>query len=435
MADVATRPQAPSDTRRVVLVVGSWVAAVVACRVAAEAIMARDGFASLRLGAAPLVGRQEAAFGWRLLLPAVVGAVLVVVLPRLAVRLRWRALLAAVVLATVGWVVAINLTRDGGLTRPLERPADEYLVDIPGIDSPRDFLVTYPDRIDDYAVHTRSHPPGFVLILWGLEWVGLGGAAAAAALVVSAGAAGLAAVLVGVREVAGEAVARRAAPFLILAPTALWIGSTADALYAGVGAGGLALILLGTGRSGRSGWPWAIGGGLLLGVCLTFSYGLWLLGLVALPVVIHRRRFDLLPLAALGGAVVLGALWWAGFDYVAGFTATRQEVAESVQSTRPLALFVVLNLAVLGVACGPAVVAGLARLRDRATWLLVGGAGSAVAVADLSGLSKGEVERIWLPFTVWLLIAGSAHRAPARGWLAAQVVFVIAVQTLAKTGW
>ncbi len=242
-----------------VLAVGLWAAAVLVCRIVAETIMAREGFASLRLGAAPLVGRQDAAFGLRFVLAVVVGGILVWLLPVLAARLSWRRLLAVVVLATIGWVVAVNLTRDGGLTRPLERPGDEYLVDVPAIDSPRDFLVTYPERIDDYAVHTRSHPPGFILVLLGLDRLGLGGAAAAAALVVGAGAAGLAAVLIGVREVAGEVVARRAAPFLVLAPAALWIGSTADALYAAVGAAGLALLLVGSGRPGRSGWPRAVG--------------------------------------------------------------------------------------------------------------------------------------------------------------------------------
>ena len=416
-----------------VLAVGAWVVVALACRVVAEAIMADQGFASLRLGAAPLVGRQDAAFGLRLLLPIAVGAVLVAVLPRLAPRLRWRPLLLVVVLAAVAWVVAVNLTRPGGLTRPLERPGDEYLEEVVSVEEPGTFLREYPDRIDDYTVHVRSHPPGFLLLLWGMDEVGFGGAGWAAALVVAGGAVGLAAVLVGVREVAGESAARRAAPFLVLAPAALWIGSSADALYAAVGAVAVTLVLVASGRP--SGRALAAAGGGALGVAMTFSYGLWLVGLVAVPTLWRRRRLDLAIPAGLGALAVLGLFWWAGFDYLAGFAATREQVAESVQGTRPLWLFLVLNLAVLGIACGPAVVAALARLRDHATWLLVGGALLAVAVADLSGLSKGEVERIWLPFTFWLLVAGSAHDPPARGWLGTQVAFAIALQTVAKTGW
>jgi len=268
-----------------------------------------------------------------------------------------------------------------------------------------------------------------------MDRVGLGGRGWAAGLMVGAGAAGLAAVLIGTREVAGERVARRAAPFLVLAPAALWIGSTADAVYMAAGATAVALVLVASGRRGPPSWALALAGGLVLGVCLTFSYGLWLLGFVALPTIVRRRRWDLVPVAAAGALVVVGALWTAGFDYLAAFQATKGEVEESVQSTRPFALFLVLNLVVLGIACGPAVVAGLGRLRDRGTWLLVGGALLAVAVADLSGLSKGEVERIWLPFAVWVIVAGSSHRAPARGWLAVQVAFAVAIQVAVRTGW
>ena len=65
--------------------------------------------------------------------------------------------------------------------------------------------------------------------------------------------------------------------------------------------------------------------------------------------------------------------------------------------------------------------------------LLVGG--GLLAVADLSGLSEGEVEGIWLPSTFWLSVAGSAHEPPARGWLARQAAFAIAIQSVARTGW
>lgn len=428
------RPECTGALRWGLLALAVWGAAWLAVLAVVLDIARAQGHEALRLGAAPLVGRADVHVDLRLLLPIAVGGVLVLVLPRIAAHLRWRSLLLVVVLLAIAWVVAINMTRTNGLTRPVGRD-DEYLVDVQEVGSVPDFLSTYPERIDEHSVHVRSHPPGFLVLLKGMDEVGLGGRGWAAALMVVGGTAGLASVLVGTREVAGEQAARRAAPFLVLAPAALWIGSTADALYAAVGATAVALVLVGSGRVGRAGWGLALGGGLLLGLCLTFSYGLWLLGLVALPTLVRRARWDLVPVIAVGALLPVATLWLAGFDYLAAFDATRGEVEESVQSTRPFALFLVLNLVVLGIACGPAVVAGVARLRDRASWSLVGGALLAVAVADLSGLSKGEVERIWLPFTLWILVAGSAHRPPARAWLIAQVAFAIGIQVLARTGW
>ncbi|MCF0094986.1 hypothetical protein B0E54_03844 [Micromonospora sp. MH99] len=58
----------------------------------------------------------------------------------------------------------------------------------------------------------------------------------------------------------------------------------------------------------------------------------------------------------------------------------------------------------------------------------------AVLGADLSGLSKAEVERIWLPFVVWLLVA-TAHlpTGSRRWWLAAQALTALAVNHLVWT--
>ena len=55
-----------------------------------------------------------------------------------------------------------------------------------------------------------------------------------------------------------------------------------------------------------------------------------------------------------------------------------------------------------------------------------------VLAADLSALSKAEVERIWLPFTVWIAAGAGMlwYRrsvAIARGWLAAQVAGALLV--------
>jgi methylthioxylose transferase len=66
------------------------------------------------------------------------------------------------------------------------------------------------------------------------------------------------------------------------------------------------------------------------------------------------------------------------------------------------------------------------------------GAAAALAVltADLSGLSKAEVERIWLPFAVWLIpAAGLLPAQRARGWLSAQAVLALLVNHLLLTTW
>ena len=60
----------------------------------------------------------------------------------------------------------------------------------------------------------------------------------------------------------------------------------------------------------------------------------------------------------------------------------------------------------------------------------------AVLAADLSGLSKAEVERIWLPFAVWLVAAAALLPArQIRWWLGAQAVIALAVNHLLLTTW
>ena len=74
-------------------------------------------------------------------------------------------------------------------------------------------------------------------------------------------------------------------------------------------------------------------------------------------------------------------------------------------------------------------------LRDPVV-VLACGAIVAVLAATVSGLSKSEVERIWLPFAVWLVVA--AAMLPARShrwWLAAQAVTALAVNHVLLTNW
>jgi hypothetical protein len=100
------------------------------------------------------------------------------------------------------------------------------------------------------------------------------------------------------------------------------------------------------------------------------------------------------------------------------------------------------DLAAFAFTIGPAVVAGLRRLAidirrpPVALTLLVGAAVIAVLAADLSGMSKAEVERIWLPFAVWLVLpCALLNPKHARWWLATQAAFTLLIDHLITTPW
>ena len=399
-----------------------------------------DDGVQLRILAPPIIGRFR--FGppggaLALVPPIAIGLILLRQLPRLAATLRWRHLLMLSAVATAVWAVSLALV-DGpsGLTRPMELPG-HYLLDIDRIDSPGAFLRGFTDHIGEYGTHIRSHPPGLVLLLWAMDRVGLGGSGWAAALVIVGGASAAPAVLLTTRELAGDALARRALPFVVLAPAALYVASTGDALFAGVAAWGVAAVAIATGRHGRRRDGLAIAGGAGFGVALLLSYGAALVLVLPLVVIVVRRSWRVAVLAALGGSGVFAVAALAGFWWVEGLFATRLEYLESVASVRPYGYFLLANLAALALIVGPATLAGIQRLRGPLA-LVVGPALAMVVLADLSGMSKGEVERIWLPFAVFLLPAGAlAAEEPSRVrlWLVAQVTLAILITTAVRTHW
>lgn len=74
------------------------------------------------------------------------------------------------------------------------------------------------------------------------------------------------------------------------------------------------------------------------------------------------------------------------------------------------------------------------RLPDLRLALLAAAALAALLIADPSGMSKAETERIWLPFAIWLL-ASCAFLTRPRAWLAAQAVIALLLNHLLLTGW
>jgi hypothetical protein len=366
--------------------------------------------------------------------------------PSLAAAMPWRRLLPAAWATATVWTLALALV-DGWRRGVVERlsSSQEYLHDVPRVGSIRDMLATFADHIlTDQAVywttHVGAHPPGVFLFYVVLDRIGLGGGGAAGVVTVLVGASACAAVAVTLRALGAEDVARRALPFGVLLPGAVWVGVSADGMFAAVLAWGVALLAVGATRRGTGADAAAVAGGLLSGFTLYLSYGLALGMLLPAAVVAVTRRWRAAVLGGVGAAAVVVAFTAAGFWWVTGLDRVRVIYAASIAASRPYSYFVWANLAALSLAVGPAVYAGIRRALaaprplPTAAAVLALAALAAVVVADLTGLSKAEVERIWLPFAVWLVVPCALLPRP-RTWLAAQALLALAVNHLLLTVW
>ena len=110
-------------------------------------------------------------------------------------------------------------------------------------------------------------------------------------------------------------------------------------------------------------------------------------------------------------------------------------------SVRPYAYWIWADFALVAACAGPAAAVVLRRTavepgRLRPAVLLPAAALLAMLAADVSGYSKAEVERIWLPFAVWLM-AGAALLPPPgrRVWLIVQAAVALLVNHLLLTTW
>ncbi len=234
--------------------------------------------------------------------------------------------------------------------------------------------------------------------------------------------------------------ARRAAPFLVFGPGALWMAVSADAMFAAVAAWGLAALAVAATTDRRTRMVGAaLLAGLLLGLCTLLSYGLPLLGCLALAILYAARRWSPLPLAAAAALVPVLVFAGFGFELWAAYPILRERYWAGIAHDRPASYWVWGNLAALALGAGPAIGAALGAIKqyaDRTVTTLVIGATAAVALADLSLMSKAEVERIWLPFTPWLLVATAALPDRwRRPMLALQVATALLVQHLLATTW
>ncbi len=417
-------------------------AAFVVPRIASESWRSK-----LYAGAAPLFGNWLPHVGWGTG-PAIALAIVVVAQgPTLARRLSWRPLLAVSWAAALGWAFALAMV-DGwerGFAGRLTDP-NEYLHEVGGVTDIGAMLRGFADRIldfepDSWTTHVSGHPPGALLFFVLLDRIGLGGGAWAGVACLLIGTSAVLAVAVALRALGAEDRARAALPFLVLAPAALWIAVSADAMFAGVTAWAVALLAIAARPGGKT--SAAIAAGVLFALGSYLSYGLVLMAFPAVAVLIAARTARPLLPALAGALVVVAAFTLSGFWWLDGYHLVVQRYYQGIASERSYAYWWWGNLAATVCAVGLATAAGLSRALSprplRAldpTALLVAAALCAILAADLSGLSKAETERIWLPFDIWLLAATAfLPRAAARPWLALQAAATLLLVHTILTNW
>ncbi|MYS21700.1 hypothetical protein GTW78_16170 [Streptomyces sp. SID4948] len=411
---------------------------------------------------------------------AVIVAVLVIGYgPGLAARLSWRGLLWSAWATAMAWTWSLALV-DGwqrGIAGRLT-VSGEYLTEISRFRDAGPAVRTFTDHIladspdHHWATHVAGHPVGAVLTYVGLDRIGLGGGAVASAFTITVGTSLALAVLLTLRLLTGEERARAAAPFLVLTPGAVWVGVSADGYFAAVAAWALALLAIAATRASRWGTAVAgLGSGVLFGAAAYLSYGLALLVVPGLVILLCARTARPVPYMLAGAAAVVAAFTAAGFDWWEAYGLLKTRYYQGYGGVRPYSYWFFGDLATVVVSAGLASVAGLRRTLAavpggvRAWWtggnrapvqtgralgarwqrgdrqavasvLLPLGFLLAMLAADLSGMSKAETERIWLPFTLWLpATAALLPRRDHRAWLAAQAIVALLVNHLLLTGW
>jgi hypothetical protein len=177
-----------------------------------------------------------------------------------------------------------------------------------------------------------------------------------------------------------------------------------------------------------------------------FNYAVVWLAVSVIAIYFARRRplLNVFTGAAALLPLALFAAW--GFAWPAGLSAAQTDFSLRVGPERSWLLWAVLDLVVLLLACGPALLRAMRRVRLTPGWPFLAGAGLAVVFAIGSGLSRGEVERAWLPFFPWLLVPAVApwrrpqgdepHAGPTPYLLVAVgAVSAIVLESVLRTTW
>jgi hypothetical protein len=365
--------------------------------------------------------------------------------PVLVARVRsgW-AFAGSIYLMSLALGLALNLARVGtdgwwkvfAIDGP-HRSAEgrfEYLTGLPQLHNGIGYYLSHFGALfNGLPTHVKGNAPGPLVAL---HLLGIGNPGALAALCIGLGAFTAPLAYDLGRAVGGsEQRARIAGALTAFAPSMLLFGVTsADYAYA---AFGLVVGCLLVRRSTRT----LIGGSIALALASFFS---WLL--LAIPfwvalVVLRRdgwRRAVVVAVAVVVGWALFNGLLAAlfGYDPFSALSATHHVYTTGFSTHRPYSFWVFGSPAAWALMLGlPLAWLALRALSDGETtaialWALI-------LVASVLGFTKGETERIWLPFVPLACVAAAAVIPPRRlrlllGALAFQA---LAVELLFFTVW
>ena len=382
-------------------------------------------------GVRPLSADFHVSIGPMVVVPIALGLLLWLAFPWLS-RRSPRAFLAIAV--AFGWTFAVTLAIEGtfGALTARFAQAGNYWSQVPIVErlGPRAFAAAYPHLfVSGYPVtHAAVHPPGALLSLWALSRATGGSIGLACSIVVLIGCLGAIPTYFIARQAYGERAARWASLLFVCCPGILLYAVSMDAVFVTVTAVALVALL----RAPRSD-AWALGAGLLTAVALCFTFGALALAPLFLGILLLTRKEVptgiLVRRAALVGVGVIlaavGVRAALSIDLIADLRSVikAQSLFDQLGG-RPYRYWVWADAAAFFLSAGIGLTALFAaevgvRWRRRTpgleTVLL-----ATIVLFSLSGLNRGETDRIWLLFVpILCATAASSARDVEVRWVAA----------------
>jgi hypothetical protein len=360
------------------------------------------------------------------------------VMARIRGRLHFGAILYATSLAVglavnaarrgpAGWSHVFDLSRHGSF-----EASREYLPALAQLHRGVHYYVEhFASLLPDLPTHTKGNPPGPVVAM---HLLGITTAGRLAAVCIAAGALSAPLAYLLGRELGGERRGRLAGVLMVFSPAPVLFGVTSlDAVFTALGtATAWLLVSPCTRRRGL--------GCALAAIASFFSWVLLAIPVWAVLVTLRRegaRTAARLAGGAVGAILLLSAGLAIGLDYdpVGILRALTRIYGEGAAAHRPYVFWLFGSpaawTAMLGLPIAWAAARALAA-GDPAALAL----GALIVVSTVAGFTKGETERIWLPFVPLACVTAAAIPiGRLQALLGALAVQALAIEVLFGTVW